>query len=342
MKQVIKNYTFDATAKTVTLTDFSTILLERLSLIVDTTTNTILYNFADSSVATATVATNVVTLSTVGSAASSDKLQIVYDVLAADPQYDASREVIGTAGALNVDAFSIDVSAYRWASLQVSGTYVGTMTFQGSNDNSAWFNVSWANSNNVIANSGLIQSTVVGSGATTALVHGGLHFRYFRVRMTAYTSGTATITAEFFQHSGYSLLGNQFVVGAAAEAGAATGNPLRVGGWDGTNLRTLKTDTTGNLLTKDAVASAAALTNVSGSATSVSLLASNTSRRSVILHNDSSAILYLKYGTTASTTSFTALIPANTAWTMPVPAYTGAIDGIWASATGSARITELT
>jgi hypothetical protein len=61
--------------------------------------------------------------------------------------------------------------------------------------------------------------------------------------------------------------------------------------------------------------------------------------------NDSSAVLYLKLGTTASTTSYTMTVAGSAAApfsSYEVPfGYVGAIDGIWASATGNARITEL-
>lgn len=112
-KQVIKNYTFDAVNKTVTLTDFSVgqpVLLERLALITDTTTNQILYNFADSSIATAAVSSNnVVTLSALpGGVASSDKLRIDYETSSGDPTYDGSSTTvtanIGTTGGLALDA----------------------------------------------------------------------------------------------------------------------------------------------------------------------------------------------------------------------------------------------
>lgn len=90
-------------------------------------------------------------------------------------------------------------------------------------------------------------------------------------------------------------------------------------------------------------AGAATLTNVASSATTVQLLAANGSRKGVTIRNDSSAILYVKYGVTASTTSYTDQVAANTTWVMPTHAvYQGRIDGIWASANGSARITELT
>lgn len=85
----------------------------------------------------------------------------------------------------------------------------------------------------------------------------------------------------------------------------------------------------------------ATLSNVSGSASSVTLLASNANRLGGMIWNDSSAILYVKFGTTASTTSCTVKMIADAYFEIPFW-YTGRIDGIWASATGNARITELT
>ncbi len=84
------------------------------------------------------------------------------------------------------------------------------------------------------------------------------------------------------------------------------------------------------------------LSNVNSSATSVSILASNTSRKSAYFFNDSTSVLYLKFGTTASATSYTLQIQPNGFFEMPSkPVYTGAIDGIWSSANGSVRTTEL-
>lgn len=84
------------------------------------------------------------------------------------------------------------------------------------------------------------------------------------------------------------------------------------------------------------------LTNVSDSNLNQTLLEANPDRRGVILHNNSTEILYLKYGDTASSTSYTYKINPNAHWEMPFPIYTGRIDGIWASnGTGAARITEL-
>lgn len=99
---------------------------------------------------------------------------------------------------------------------------------------------------------------------------------------------------------------------------------------------------TGSLSLSASSISTASLSNVGDSATSVSLLASNTSRKGFIIFNDSSAILYIKLGTTASTSSFTYKLNAYGTVNETNFPYTGAIDGIWASdAGGNARITEL-
>lgn len=89
--------------------------------------------------------------------------------------------------------------------------------------------------------------------------------------------------------------------------------------------------------------STSTLTSVAAAASSTSLLALNTSRKQATFFNDSTAILYLKLGTTASTTSYTVQIPSNGYYELPgISVYTGAIQGIWSSATGNVRITELT
>lgn len=81
-------------------------------------------------------------------------------------------------------------------------------------------------------------------------------------------------------------------------------------------------------------------TSVVGSATTVTVLAANNARKGATVFNDSSAVLYLKLGATASTTSYTLQIAANGYYEVPF-GYVGIIDGIWASATGNARVTEI-
>ncbi len=59
--------------------------------------------------------------------------------------------------------------------------------------------------------------------------------------------------------------------------------------------------------------------------------------------NESTAVMYLKLGTTASTTSYTVQIPAGGYYELPGPiVYTGNIDAVWSSnASGAVRVTEL-
>lgn len=143
------------------------------------------------------------------------------------------------------------------------------------------------------------------------------------------------------------------MVGDVAEDAVLAGNPVRIGGRasaatptamsaDG-DVVTPWADRNGALMTHPRPAATATLANVSGSASSVTLLALNTDRLGVILHNDSTAVLYLKYGSTASTTSYTYKIDPGVHWEMPDRVlYSGIITGIWSAANGSARTTELT
>lgn len=85
----------------------------------------------------------------------------------------------------------------------------------------------------------------------------------------------------------------------------------------------------------------ATLSNVASSATNVTVLAANANRQGVHVFNDSTAILYLKFGATASATSYTVQLAAAQFYEMPTPVYTGILDGLWASANGNARVTEL-
>jgi len=136
--------------------------------------------------------------------------------------------------------------------------------------------------------------------------------------------------------------GRQRVVGAGANGAAVAGDPVLIAGSDGTNARILKTDATGALAASlsPTVAGTANLTNVASAVTTGVLLAANLDRLGVILFNDSNRALLLKYGATASATSFTYRIPAKATWEMPL-VFTGTVHGIWEGANGFARITEL-
>jgi hypothetical protein len=87
--------------------------------------------------------------------------------------------------------------------------------------------------------------------------------------------------------------------------------------------------------------SSSSVSSVAASATSVTLLASNSSRKGASIYNDSTKNLYIKLGSTASSTSFSILLNNGGYYEVPF-GYTGVIDGIWNIASGNARITELT
>jgi hypothetical protein len=93
----------------------------------------------------------------------------------------------------------------------------------------------------------------------------------------------------------------------------------------------------------NATYSTSTLSNVTAAASNTTLLASNASRRQAILYNDADTAVYVKLGTTASSSSFSYnLLPAQTL-ELPTPVYTGIIDGIWSgSPTGAMRVTEVT
>jgi hypothetical protein len=86
---------------------------------------------------------------------------------------------------------------------------------------------------------------------------------------------------------------------------------------------------------------AATLTDVASSASSVTLLASNASRVAASIVNDSTQLLYVKCASSASSTSCVVKVASMGYFEVPF-GYTGIITGIWASANGYARVTEVT
>jgi hypothetical protein len=77
---------------------------------------------------------------------------------------------------------SLDVSQYKFISLQLTGNWVGTISFQGSNDGGTFFPIVTSNPSGGLAN---------GETSTTVnrLVKVPTVYRFVRIRVTAYTSG---------------------------------------------------------------------------------------------------------------------------------------------------------
>jgi hypothetical protein len=114
-------------------------------------------------------------------------------------------------------------------------------------------------------------------------------------------------------------------------------------------VQSVKLDAQGNLLVSasagggtSSTSGTATISTVVASASTAVILNANTSRKGMILYNDSASAMYLAYAATASTSAFTFKIPANSGFEMPGPTYTGTLSAIWDSTTGNARITELT
>lgn len=84
----------------------------------------------------------------------------------------------------------------------------------------------------------------------------------------------------------------------------------------------------------------ATLANVASSATNVTVFSAANNINCRTVYNDSTAVLYLKFGATASTTSYTVQLAAGAYYEFPQPVYAGQVDGIWASANGAARTTQ--
>jgi len=84
----------------------------------------------------------------------------------------------------------------------------------------------------------------------------------------------------------------------------------------------------------------ATITSVASSATNVTLIAANGAANGRAVFNESTAVLYLKFGSAASITSYTVQVAAQGYYEFPLPLYAGQVDGLWATANGAARITE--
>ena len=80
--------------------------------------------------------------------------------------------------------------------------------------------------------------------------------------------------------------------------------------------------------------------SVASTLTSTQLLASDSSRIQGIIHNDSTEKLYVKFGTSATTSDYTVML--DTDETLIVDSYTGVIHGVWGVVNGSAKVTDVT
>jgi predicted hotdog family 3-hydroxylacyl-ACP dehydratase len=127
-------------------------------------------------------------------------------------------EVSGTGSALNSTPIAAtDVSKYRAAFVEITGSYTGTLSFQGSLDGATWTNILAQ----VVNSSSSVPTLAIASA--TGMFWIPLNFKFFRVLMSAYTSGTATGTALFTSM-------------APADLGTRLVNASQQGTWNITNI----------------------------------------------------------------------------------------------------------
>lgn len=84
---------------------------------------------------------------------------------------------------------------------------------------------------------------------------------------------------------------------------------------------------------------AATVTKVPAAITATPLLPFHYVRNSGSVYNDSSAILYVKLGDGATTDDWTVKLNQDDYYDLP-DGYIGSVSGVWATATGQARVTE--
>jgi len=134
---------------------------------------------------------------------------------------------LSNVSALNGDLYAAtDVTGYKSFYIQLTGTWSGTVSFQGSNDNTNWTNVAVLS---LATNSGQTQNSATGN----ALYMGQITFKYMRVRVTSYSSGTVAgaMVLNTFPLGGFhtmAVIAN--ATGPAASGAALNGNPIRVAG----------------------------------------------------------------------------------------------------------------
>jgi hypothetical protein len=121
------------------------------------------------------------------------------------PTYDANGTIISgdqlpsfqevrglAASTLNADLVpATDVSLYKFFALQINGTWVGTLSFQGSNDGITFLSVSAYSFN----------AGSVTNFTANDLFQAPIGYRFLRVRMTGYTSGQALGLLELYSVS---------------------------------------------------------------------------------------------------------------------------------------------
>ena len=285
-----------------------------------------------------------------------------------------------TTGNITTSSTSItatDLTGIGSATVQISGTHAGiNMIFEASADGTTFFPIQGQNQSTGVSTTAGATGVIPSNTTVVWTVSPLLGQSQFRVRSTAFTSGSGAIVihpstqftqlgvnvisaptttvagtvttsanAGAFAAGANSVLKAEDAVHASGDLGievlavrndnAATSLTSATGDYSPIGV-----DATGTMFTRDAPSNTPSLANVAGSVTSVTIRAANAARRSLIIYNDSASDVYIAYGATASTTSFTILLPSLGTTTITGSEYAGLVTGIWNTAVGNARVTE--
>ena len=135
------------------------------------------------------------------------------------------------------------VSNRNVVTVAVFGTHAGvTFVIEATDDNTNWYGLQSINNATGQASSSWTIPTN-GSASYDSAVGG---YTQIRVRATAWTSGTMTIGVST-QVFAYDPVVAALSQGLAATGAALVGNPVLIGGSDGTNARNLSTNTSGHI-----------------------------------------------------------------------------------------------
>jgi hypothetical protein len=110
-------------------------------------------------------------------------------------KYAPNVSVSGSLTALNSVVTATSLDGFGSAGIVITGTWVGTITFQGSVDGSSFVDMFAQPIGN-----GLIAQTITANGSLRINTTG---LKAIRVKMTGYTSGTATVAIQLTPYAGF-------------------------------------------------------------------------------------------------------------------------------------------
>ncbi len=109
------------------------------------------------------------------------------------PTAEQSTVLTGTLSATGTLIAATDVTSYSYVTVAVTGTFSATVVLQGSIDNTTWAAINRSNASATTGPATPPQSSLSGM-ATNSHYWTSVYYPYYRVQVTAYTSGTVNAT----------------------------------------------------------------------------------------------------------------------------------------------------